>query len=353
MIGYLPPLARTITSLIYFSDYSQQEFEPVLDERMYVNSYACVNPATVQDGFIDSEAYQVLLSRLLFVDLDGRSYRYDPGFTRDLMSRLMYRRWAHQGTYYGYSGFSSITSTIGTFECDEHTLQEGFLVHRMFRTRYYLTQVIALFYRATLLDFAERTALVSKRIYRDWEDGKLTKGNVRIASDLRAEFLHFSNHWYFDELANKDEEFEHFALQCRALRIEPVKKEVEEEVEKLNILLQSYAASRNTEAVNRLAMLSLIVGAGAVLTGFFGMNFGRFFGELFFEPSDRTLGVHYATVGLITLLVLAVVASGMYVVFSNWTDYRDVFVPRGRQRPDEQIESSLKRGPSRWQDDEE
>ena len=49
-----------------------------------------------------------------------------------------------------------------------------------------------------------------------------------------SEFLHFSNYWYFDELANKEEEFEHFILHCRALRIQPVKNEVDEEIEKLN-----------------------------------------------------------------------------------------------------------------------
>jgi hypothetical protein len=353
MIGYLPPLARTITSMIYFSDYSKQEFEPALDERMYVYSYACVNPDSVPEGFMHSEAYQVFLSRFLYVDLDGPTFRYDADFTRSLLSQQLYRRWAHLGTYYGFSSYSGITSTVGAFEYDGHTLHEGFLIHRMFRTRYYLMQIISLFYRATLLDFAERTALVSKRIFRDWEDGKLTKGNVRLASDLRAEFLHFSNYWYFDELANKDEEFEHFALQCRAMRIEPVKKEVEEEIEKLNTLLQSYAASRNTEAVNRLAMLSLFVGAGAVLTGFFGMNFGRTFGRLFFEPDASTLVYHYAAVAVITFFVLAVIASGLYLVISNWSDYRDVFRLRGRLRAGEQVESSLKRGPSQWSDEDE
>jgi hypothetical protein len=328
-------------------------FFSVLDERMYVYSYACANPASVPADFVQSEAYQVFLSRFLYVDLYGASFRYGADFTRSQMAQQLYCRWAHQGTYYGYSSYSSIASAVGSLAREDHSLEEGFLVHRMFSTRYYLMQIISLFYRATLLDFAERTALVSKRIFRDWEDGKLTKGNVRIASDLRSEFLHFSNYWYFDELANKEEEFEHFTLQCQALRIEPVKKEVEQEVEKLNTLLQSYAASRNTEAVNRLAMLSLLLGAGAVLTGFFGMNFGRLFGRLFFEPDQATVGFHYAAVILITLLVLSVVASGLFVVFSNWSDYRDVFMKRGRLRPDEQVESSLKRGPSRWNDDDE
>jgi hypothetical protein len=352
LINYLPPLASTITSLLYFCDYSLQEFEPVLDERMLVYSYACLDPASVPADFVGSEAYQVFLSRLLFVDLEGKSYRYDPEFTRKQLKRQLYRRWAHRGTYYGFTSYSNVTATIGTFDCDEHTLREGFLIHRMFSTRYYLMALIALFYRATLLDFAERTALVSKRIYRDWEDGKLSKGNVRIATDLRAEFLHFSNYWYFDELANKDEEFEHFIMHCRSMRIQPVKKEVDEEIEKLNTSLESYAYSRNTEAVNRLAILSLFIGAGAILTGFFGMNFGHAFERIFFKPDAATFVFHYAAVAIITLLVIAVLAFGFFMVVSNWSDYRDVLVPKRRGRRD-QIESSLKRGRSEWPKDED
>ena len=68
MIGYLPPLARTISPMIYFSDYYRQEFEPALDERMYVYSYACINPDSVPEGFMHSEAYQVFLwMRIWFV----------------------------------------------------------------------------------------------------------------------------------------------------------------------------------------------------------------------------------------------------------------------------------------------
>jgi hypothetical protein len=352
MIGYLPPLANTIASLLYFCDYALQEFEPVLDERMIVHTYACLDPASIPADFLHSEMYRIFLSQLLYVDLVSENYRYEPEFTRKQLERHLYRRWAHTGTYYGFTSYSSATSTLGMSDCDQHTLREGFLIHRMFSTRYYMMTLIALFYRATLLDFAERTALVSKRIYRDWEDGKLSKGNVRMASDLRAEFLHFSNYWYFDELANKEEEFEHFILQCRALRVQPVKNEVDEEIEKLNTVLQSYAASRNTEAVNRLAILSLIIGAGAILTGFFGMNFGHIFERVFFQPDAKTVVFHNMAVAVMSILVVAVFAFGLYLVVSNWSDYRDVLMPKRRSR-DEQIESSLKRGPSEWPSDEE
>ncbi len=345
MVSFLPPLAKTITALIYFADYGKQEFEPMLDERMLVYSYAAVDPASVAPDYMTSEEYQILLSRFLYVDTEGRSYRYDPEFIREQMKQQLYRRWAHQGTYYGFTSYSNITITFGTFDCDEHVLREGFLVHRMFNTRYYLMVLVAMFYRATLLDFAERTALVSKRLFLDQEDGRLTPENIRLARDIRAEFLHFSNYWYFDELANKDEEIEHFALQCAQCRIEPVKREIEEEIEKLNSSLHDYSAFRNTEAVNRLAMLSLIVGAGAVLTGFFGMNFGHQFAKTFFEPEPGSLLIHYAAVTLVAVLAFGALAFGFYVVAANWADYRDVLVPR-RWKPRKRDESlSLKNAP--------
>jgi hypothetical protein len=200
------------------------------------------------------------------------------------MQRQLYRRWAHQGTYYGFTSYSNITATTGTFDCDDHQLREGFLIHRMFTTRYYLMAMVALFYRATLLDFSERTALVSKQLYLDQEDGRFDIANIQLASQLRGDFLHFSNFWHFQELANKDEEIQHFTMQCDQYRIGPMKAEIEEEIEKLNASLHNYHQYRNTEAVNRLAMLSLLFGAGAVVTGFFGMNFGQSFARLFFEP---------------------------------------------------------------------
>ena len=345
MAGFQPPLAKTITSLLYFADYEQQEFEPVLDERMIVYSYAALDPSSLPPDFIHGEDYQVLLSHLLYVDREAPTFRYEREFVGEQMARHLYRRWAHQGTYYGFTSYSNITAALGTFDCDEHVLREGFLIHRMFNTRYYLMALVALFYRATLLDFAERTALVSKRLFRDQEDGKLTLENMRIANNLRGEFLHFSNYWFFEELANKDEEIEHFMLQCREYRIGPMKDEIEEEIEKLDASLHTFAQMRNTEAVNRLAMLSLIIGAGAVLTGFFGMNFGRDFARLFFEPEEGLTFAHYSALTAVALLAFGALAFGIYVVASNWTDYRDILTLRPSKAERMGASTSLRKGP--------
>jgi hypothetical protein len=339
--GYLPPLASTITSLLYFADYAREEFEPVLDERMIVYTFAAVDPASVPAGYMHSQQYQILLSRFLYVDREGQDYRYEPEFTRAQMQEQLYGRWAHEGTWYGATSYSNITIAMGAHDCDEHDLREGFLVHRMFHTRYYLMALVALFYRATLLDFAERTALVSKRLFLDQEDGKFSEESIQIANELRSEFLFFSNYWHFDELANKDEELEHFTLQCRQYRIASTKAEIESEIEKLNASLHTFFQFRNTEAVNRLAMLSLILGAGAMITGFFGMNFGGNFARWFFEPDPRSPWLHYFSIAAVFLMGASAATFGLWVVISNWADYRGIIVPRKAWK----MGASLKRRP--------
>ncbi len=89
-----------------------------------------------------------------------------------------------------------------------------------------------------------------------------------------------------------------------------MKQEIEEEIEKLNASLHNFYQFRNTEAVNRLAMLSMMLGAGAVVTGFFGMNFGRDFARLFFEPDQRRCRSTTPPWHLVALVAFGAIAFG-------------------------------------------
>jgi len=326
MIGVLPPLSNTILALLYFADYSKEEFEPVFDSRMVVYTCLEVDKRSVAEDFACSEQYQVLISRLLFADRDGPEHRYDPQFVRRTLENQLYTRWAHQGTYYGFTSYSNIAITLTdqyTCPCEPRPT----IVHKMFDTRYYLMGLVALFYRATLLDFAERTALVSKRLYLDQWDGELDIEDLRIADGLEAEFLHFSNHWYFTEVANRDEGIEHFDMQCREYRTHAMFEEVAAELDRLNASLHNYYQFRNTEAVNRLGMLSMILGLGAVVTGFFGMNFQL--GDISegILHADKHNWFPFAAAIVATLISLGAVLFGVFLVGMNWSDYRDTLMP--------------------------
>jgi hypothetical protein len=343
LINFHPRLANTITGLLYFADYSKHEYSAVLDDRMLVYTYLALDSTSAAPDYIDSEEFQVLLSRALYVDRYGDDYRYQRAFTRRAMRRQMYRRWAHQGTYYGSTSYSNITVCSGVFDCDEHSLREGFLIHRMFDTRYYLMCIVSTFYRAALLDFSERAALVSKRLYLDQADAKLTPESIHIVNRLRADFLHFTNYWLFDELANKDEEMEHFLLQCRAYRLGTMKAQTEEEIEKLNAYLNEYYANQGAIAVNRLAVSTMVLGAGAVITGYFGMNFAREFGRYIFEPGGGTSSfLHYLLIILVTVFAIGSLAFSFALMAVNWRDYRSIIV-RSKRLYEPELQS-LRRG---------
>lgn len=331
ILGFRPPLLKIIRSLLYFMSYDKQEYEQILDERMIVYTHVALDPEGLPPGYAKSRDMRVLLSHFLYVDRWSPDFRYDPEFLLPQMDRHLYTRWAHEGTYYGFTSYSNITVCFGVCDRGEHQVQEGALIHRMFDTRYYLMAIVALFYRATLLNFAEKIALVSRRLYRDQEAGVISRENAEIADALRAEFLHFTNYWYFEELANKDEEIEHFTMQCQAYRLETLSSVIQMELDNLNASLHQYNQRRSTDAVNRLAMLSMILGAGAVLTGFFGMNFGREFGKFFFEPPATEAWLHYTAIAVVAVLALGSLSFGSYVIFSNWGEYREILkLKRGR-----------------------
>jgi hypothetical protein len=301
-----------------------QEYEPVLDERMIVYTYMTIDPKSVPEGWNGSDEHLQFVSRALYIDQWAEGYRYNPSFIRDEMRKQLYWRWAHLGTYYGFSSYSSLTLAFGEADCDDHQLREGFLIHRMFDSRYFLMMIIALFYRATLLDFAERVALVSRRLHRDFEDERLAPSTIRLTDALRSEFLNFSNYWHFDELANKDEESEHFNMQSDALHIIPMLRHTEREIERMHTVLSQYYQSRSTQAVNRLAMLSMILGAGAVITGFFGMNFAGRFQQMFFEPT----GWHWVAIAGVSIFAVGTLLFSFFLLAMNWADYKDVLLPK-------------------------
>ena len=150
------------------------------------------------------------------------------------------------------------------------------------------------------------------------QSAALTRQNMEIATNLRSDFLNFSNYWYFTELTNKDEEIEHFAQQCRAFRVEELRKEIREELESMNASIPEFNQSRSTDAVNRLA----------VLTGFFGINFGQEFWALFFTATPWREWIHYGSVAGVSLIALGTIGFGIFLVTSNWWDYRSIL--RGR-----------------------
>jgi len=149
--------------------------------------------------------------------------------------------------------------------------------------------IIALFYHAVLLDFQERSALVSRRLLQDQQSGRLTLSSITMVNELRAEFLNFSSYWHFDDVSCKQTDNDLFRRLCVECKIGDMKGVLADELRHMAEFVYNFYQLRNIEAVTRLAILSLLFGGGAVLTGFFGMNLGREFGQFFFEGEWRSV----------------------------------------------------------------
>jgi hypothetical protein len=90
---------------------------------------------------------------------------------------------------------------------------------------------------------------------------------------------------------------------------------------------------RTTDAVNRLALSSLIFDGGAVLTGFFGMNFGREFTRVVFEGEGSISWLHYLLVFIVTTFVLGSLLLRTIVVLRSWREYFAILNPPQSRGP--------------------
>jgi hypothetical protein len=69
----------------------------------------------------------------------------------------------------------------------------------------------------------------------------------------------------------------------------------------------------------------MILGAGAVLTGYFGMNFGQTFSRIFFQPGSSVDLFHRVAIAVVSVFAFCSIVLGLYVIAANWPDYRDTF----------------------------
>jgi hypothetical protein len=321
-IGYRPQLSSILLSLLHFANYNHEEYEPVLDERMIVNSFVSLDRSALAPGFEYSEEYDKAFSRLLYVDRDGDGYRYDPNFLAGELKKDVYRRWQNEGTLYGVTSYSSVVSILSLPDAvAEHT------VHRMFRGKNLLLAVIALFYRASLLNFADESALVSRQLFPLFSGGTVRHRHIQFANRLMGNFHYFNTYWFHLEPTIKDEELEHFRMLSRAYELAPTKAVIEDQIASLAGFIDRLFALRNTDAVNRLAMMSMILGVGALITGYYGMNIPHL--------TNVLQNAHISRWSIVATTVLAGTSLWfiVYVIGSNWADYRASILPHFFRRP--------------------
>ena len=254
-----PEFPNHITGLLK-SFCKESSWFPVLDDRMLVYSYLAF-PS--EQKRCPKKKQEVFFSQLLYVDNPDTNFRYDPEFTKSLITEKCYRRWLHYGTRMAFSRYSGVFQYFGHRE----------YLYRPFSSMYYQMFLLITYYRTRLIRFSEEVA----EIARDWpyDDEQLSPLLKARLRKLHKDFMRFMNMHWFVEVTNQDQGIEIFKLMREAFELEPMYAQVKEEIERADELV-GLLHNEKVERFNKYAgWIGIFLGLAAILTGFFGMNFEK------------------------------------------------------------------------------
>lgn len=260
-----------------------------LDDRMLVLSRFGVQGAFPETDEGRKE-HEVLTSRGMWVDASGDPgvKAYNPDFLEPLERELRNMRWSHLGGEQGFSRYSAFfLGYHRSLDC-LHVTEDGhvenidmsflFDHHDTIHLKLFL---MAVFYRCSLLELAARTGDLLKASREVVQLSATGRSDFvsKIKSHL-ADFVLFSNRYWFTELSNQDEGIEIFDKMRHALRLDELYLGLKEDIQRTDTLLDSlvaYDEMRNNAKERRFNRMfghwGVYFGVSAVVTGFFGMNF--------------------------------------------------------------------------------
>ena len=88
-------------------------------------------------------------------------------------------------------------------------------------------------------------------------------------------------------------------------------------------------------------MLSMILGGGAMVTGYFGMNFEKGFKFVFFDPPPGWEWMHHVSIGLVSTITVGSMLFAIFLVVRNWPDYRNILLPPKPKTKEESLRRTV------------
>lgn len=266
---------------------SQAKLYPILDDRMLVHSYVAFQ-SYVKDMVGTSEQEDMYFSRFLYVDNPESGYRYDSSFIRDLMQKHEYTRWKNYRTRMGFTRYSSMFMFFG------HVAY----LYRPFSSMYLQMFLLITFYRSSLIRFSNEIAEIAQKFSSSNDDNyRDTKHTLR---DLHTQFMKFMNIHWFTEVTNQDQGIEIFKKMRDAFELEPMYKQVKDEIERADELAELIYHDKVERFQTNFSKIGMSFAIAALLTGFFGMNFAQL-------PPDFNSGPGDSLFWGITVIVFVVI----------------------------------------------
>ena len=307
----------------YNSDDGREHWQIYADNRTYVwtvvfldrggaTLQACFSPRSEQDRCLQAHRFGHWI-RLLNVDapeFDARKNRYKSArHTNDRITAFeqrwarerTYGRWQEAGTWYGfcYHG-SAVLSPAGEY--------------RVFSPArsYYSDTLLLLFYvRLSLFRF-------SRTLSEIVEDPKERSQQLREKLlPLRKIFARFTILYRYPLVSNQQQMLEMYELMRGALDIEPLFREVQQEIESTHEFLEAVEASRLSRVANMLAGLGLPMAAGGLTAALFSMEDNNIWAWL------RSATGYHLNGDLVVQALLVVLVTVAVALFVHWKSRRN------------------------------
>lgn len=303
------PLSNVVGEIVwrfFLSDAKRTPLEPLLDDRMFVHTcLALAGPKPAHR--VGEQRYHAAFSLATCVDRfddaweSQSGYAYDRNFVRELLQPLTYTRWyGVDSNLYGFTRFSAIYMAF-----------DGYFhktISKHVRTMYLRMSVVVLFYRASVVYYAHRTAQLPNPPTFNLMQKRVEEVH-REVHDIHREMVCFANRHWFRELTYQDQGIEIFNLQRKAMDIEQEYEKARNDIERTYQFLDMQYQFLDMQYQSRFSKISEFVGIVAlafaivaVVIGIFNMGFST---EI--PIVGKVLGSETVLWGVITFIVLAII----------------------------------------------
>jgi hypothetical protein len=253
-----------VSEFLGYDDPVDKSFHGLLDDRMVVFTFLCFAGELKSKGKDTIDEHEALFSRIMYVDQAGEGYEYKKEFICAKMKDLVYRRWSEYGSLYGYTRYSSAYTGFGN-DFIEKIFQD-------FNSMYYQLALISLYYRSSLISFSDEVAQTTQQLVNKKDQAS----DRELFLKLKADFMQFSNLYWFQEVTNQDQGIEIFELYKKSFAFKTMYKQIKEEIDRGDEYLNILQQNKLNDFTKQFSIVGSFLAVLAIMVGFFGINFSFF-----------------------------------------------------------------------------
>lgn len=279
-------------------DKTKLAIKPLIDDRMYTICWYKNNDII---KLCEKDLYCDEWYKYLYLDTDFVSVT-DYEMKKKLVDDCTYTRWLNrnntdeekaEGTLYGLSRYSFMVVT------DEGWYGSNIIKNHCFN-QYYSLASLLLLQRASILRFSNEVSELS-----------MLKNDTDLTNKINVLYKHyikFINQLYFREVTAQEQGIELYRIGLKIMNLENEVKALDEEIQELHQYANFLIGEATNDKLNRLTYVSVGLGVGSLLAGYFGMNIFEL--DSFNSWADFFTKLNW---GISTFICLAILISYLHI----------------------------------------